>query len=63
MASDLAELSSISSTLEQLIGRLGAMAETARQAREEDVASELFTVERGLASAQRRLSRMVERSR
>ncbi|HET9093089.1 MAG TPA: hypothetical protein VFN50_11815 [Acidimicrobiales bacterium] len=63
MATDLAELSSISSTLEQLLGRLGAMAEAARRAHEEDVASELFTVERGLAGAHRRLSRMVERAR
>lgn len=62
MATDLAELSSLSSTLEQLTRRVGAMGESARVRKQEDVANELFNVERALSGAQRRISRLMERS-
>ncbi|MHB8244895.1 MAG: hypothetical protein ACYDGN_05975 [Acidimicrobiales bacterium] len=63
MAAELAELSSISSTLEQLVARLGAMAEDAKVTKQEDVAHDLFAVERSLSAAHRRLARMTERNR
>ncbi|MGO9560173.1 MAG: hypothetical protein ACLPQS_13825 [Acidimicrobiales bacterium] len=63
MATDLAELSSISSTLDQLARRLGGMGEAAQRVKEEELANELFAVERALSSAQRRLTRMIARGR
>jgi hypothetical protein len=63
MPADLAELSSIASTLEQLGRRVASMAEVATQAKEEDIASELFAVERALNGAQRRVDRLLTRSR
>lgn len=63
MATDLAELSSIASSLDQLARRVGTMGEGAREEREEEVASELFAVERAIAAAQRRVTRLVSRSR
>lgn len=63
MPSELSELSSISSTLDQLVQRVGGMGEAAKRAKEEDVANELFAVERALSGARRRLGRMIERSR
>jgi len=63
MAAQVPELSSITSTLEQLLARVGGMAEAARRDKEEEVARELFEVERSLSSAQRRLGRMLDRSR
>jgi hypothetical protein len=62
MPTDLAELSSITSSLDQLARRVASMAETADRAREEDVASELYAVERSLSGATRRLTRFVERN-
>jgi hypothetical protein len=63
MDSELAELSSLASTLDQLAQRIATMGESARNTKREEVAAELFTVERALAGAQRRLARMIERSR
>jgi hypothetical protein len=60
---DLAELSSISSSLGQLSRRLAALAEGAQRERREDVAAELFSVERSVASAERKLSRMIDKGR
>ncbi len=59
MATDFAELSSLSSSLDQIARRVGAMAEEASRDKEESVASELFAVERALQGAFRRLSRLV----
>jgi hypothetical protein len=56
MASD-AELSSLSSTLKELNDRVSAMAETAQASGNEDMARELFAVERALGGALRRLRR------
>jgi len=52
-----AELSSISSTLTELTHRVTALAEAARDSKDPDLAAELFSVERGLHGALRRLER------
>jgi hypothetical protein len=59
MASN-AELSSITSTLEELARRVTAAAEQANAAGNEETASELFGVERSMAGALRRLRRLVD---
>jgi len=59
MPTDLAELSSITASLEQITARIGAMAEQANDQQEETVSSELFSVERALQGATRRLGRVV----
>jgi hypothetical protein len=56
MPSD-AELSSLSSTLKELNDRVSAMAEAAQASGNEDMARELFAVERALGGALRRLGR------
>jgi hypothetical protein len=52
-----AELSSITSTLSELTRRVTTLAERARQGADEDLATDLFSVERGLSGALRRLER------
>jgi hypothetical protein len=52
-----AELSSLSSTLKELNDRVSAMAEAAQASGNEDMARELFAVERALFGALRRLGR------
>ncbi len=52
-----AELSSLSSTLKELNDRVSAMAESAQAGGNEDMARELFAVERALGGALRRLRR------
>lgn len=52
-----AELSSLSSTLQELHERVTAMAESAQSYGNEDMARELFAVERALGGALRRLRR------
>jgi hypothetical protein len=59
MPTDLAELSSIAASLEQITRRIGIMAEQANDEQEETVSSELFSVERSLQGATRRLGRVV----
>jgi hypothetical protein len=59
MPTDLAELSSIAASLEQITRRIGIMAEQANDEQEETVSSELFSVERALQGATRRLGRVV----
>jgi hypothetical protein len=59
MPTDLAELSSIAASLDQITLRVGAMAEQANDQQEETVASELFGVERALQGATRRLGRLL----
>jgi Tfp pilus assembly protein PilX len=61
MGADLSELSSIASTLGQLEKRVAGMAEAALREGEETVAADLVAVERALAGAARRLSRLRER--
>lgn len=53
----MAELSSLSSTLQELYDRVCAMAESAQAGGSEDLARELFAVERALGGAIRRLRR------
>jgi hypothetical protein len=55
-----AELSSLSSTLKELNDRVSAMAESAQANGTEDLARELFAVERALAGALRRLGRFTQ---
>ena len=60
MTGDRAELSSLSSTLAELTRRVSALAERAGRAGAEgdaDLAAELFSVERSLRGALRRLER------
>jgi hypothetical protein len=59
MPTDLAELSSIAASLEQITRRVGTMAEQANDQQEETVSAELFSVERALQGATRRLGRLV----
>ena len=63
MPSPLAELSSISSALEELAKRVTSIAEDLASSRRDDMAAELYKVERALASASRTLSRLVSRDR
>jgi hypothetical protein len=53
----VAELSSLASTLQDLNDRVSAMAESAQASGNEDMARELFAVERSLGGALRRLRR------
>jgi hypothetical protein len=52
-----AEISSLSSTLKELNDRVSALAESAVASGNEDMARELFAVERALGGALRRLRR------
>ena len=52
-----AEISSLSSTLQELNDRVTALAEQALSRGDEDMAQELFSVERSLGGALRRLRR------
>jgi len=56
----VAELSSLSSTLKELYDRVSTMAESAQADGNEDMARELFAVERSLAGALRRLGRFAQ---
>ena len=55
-----AEISSLSSTLQELNDRVTAMAESAQAHGNEDMAHELFFVERALGGALRRLRRFAQ---
>lgn len=57
MSAVRAELSSITSTLSDVTRRVTALAEQARDGGDADLAADLFSVERGLAGALRRLER------
>jgi hypothetical protein len=56
---DRSELSSIATLLQQLTDRIGAMGESAQRDKEDALASELFSVERALAGAGRRIVRLL----
>jgi hypothetical protein len=53
-----AELSSLSTALDELTNRVTAHAETADAAKDEETARELFAIERALSGANRRLARL-----
>ncbi len=55
-----AELSTLSSTLQEVTRRVSGLAEEARATDDEALATELFGVERSLTGALRRLSRLAE---
>jgi hypothetical protein len=55
-----AEISSLSSTLKDLNDRVSVMAESAQASGNEDMARELFAVERALGGALRRLGRFTK---
>ena len=59
---DRAELSSLSGLIEQVTGRITALAEGARERHDDDVAKELFAMERALHGVLRRLERMLLRN-
>ena len=54
-----AELSSLATALDELTQRITAMADDAAAQQREDVAGELFEVERALVGASRRLMKVV----
>jgi hypothetical protein len=56
---DTAQLSSLATTLEQLVARVSSLAEGFQTSPREDVAADLFDVERNLQSAHRRLQALV----
>ncbi len=61
MPTSYAELSSLSTALDELTHRITAQAEAASAttvARDEEVAQELYAIERALATANRRLARL-----
>jgi hypothetical protein len=58
MAATSAELSSLATALDELTRRVTVHAESADTAKDEETARELFAIERSLASANRRLSRL-----
>ena len=62
-SSSTAELSSLSTALEELTRRVTAIAEAYAAAKRDDLAGELFQAERALASAQRSLTRVVRSER
>ncbi len=58
MAESNAELSSLATALDELAHRITAHAEAAAAAKDEELASELFAIERALGAANRRLNRL-----
>lgn len=58
MVATRAELSSLSSTLDELTRRVSALAEEAAGADQDDLATELFGIERALTGALRRLQKL-----
>ncbi|MHB1508607.1 MAG: hypothetical protein ACYCST_10265 [Acidimicrobiales bacterium] len=63
MPTDLAELSSIASSLDTITRRVAAIAERATSDGDETVAGELFSVERALRGATRRMERLMPPAR
>jgi hypothetical protein len=61
MTSDRAQLSSVSTALEDLTRRITESAERHVGTDDEDIASELYEIERSLRAGSRRLSRLVRR--
>lgn len=58
-----AELSSLATALDELTRRIGAIADRAAGQHDDEVAAELFAVERALTGAGRRLNRLTGPSR
>ena len=62
-SSELSELSSIASSLDQIARRVTVLADAATAAKRDDVGSDLIAVERALLGAVRRLERMLASGR
>jgi hypothetical protein len=60
MSVPTAELSSLATALDELTGRVTAIADDLSGSRRDDVAIELFEVERALMGARRRLARILD---
>ena len=58
MAAISAELSSLSTALDELTARVTTHADAANAGKDEETARELFAIERSLNSANRRLARL-----
>lgn len=58
MSAPIAELSSLSTALDELTRRIGSMAEAADAEKDEETSAELFAVERALRGAHRRLQKL-----
>ncbi len=63
MSSPTAELSSLATALDDVAKRVTAIAESYAGARRDDLATELYQVERALAGARRGLARVLDSSR
>ena len=61
--SELSELSSIASSLEQISRRVTALADAATEAKRDEIAANLIAVERALLGAVRRLERLLASGR
>jgi hypothetical protein len=61
MELDAAQLSSLSSSLDDLAARITAMADALGSSPREDVAADLYEVERSLQAADRRLKALLHR--
>jgi hypothetical protein len=61
MSLDVAHLSSLSTALDELTARITALADDLAGAPREDVAADLFEVERHLHAASRRLRTLLDR--
>ena len=59
MTVERSELSSLASLLAQVTDRVTAMAESAAKDKSDELANELFAVERALAGARRRFERLL----
>jgi hypothetical protein len=55
-----AELSSVATALEELVERVGTIANGLAGVERDDLGSDLFEVERTLGAAQRRLARVID---
>ena len=60
MAAERAEISSLQSTLAQLVDRVVSLATAAERERDERTAGDLYAVERSLVAARRRLERLLD---
>jgi len=63
MSSPTAELSSLATALDDVAERVTAIAESYAGARRDDLATELYQVERALAGARRGLARVLDSQR
>ena len=61
MSDPLAELSSVSSALEEITERVTRLAGELAQQKREDAASQLIEVERALLGAKRRLGKLLDK--